>query len=168
MPYLRTASGKIEFASDAAKAAGASAVPTWADAQETASEETPHLLVGEQIIHSGTFTTEAAKLMEISKKYNLDAAWINADVAEKKGISEGDKVKLSTAEGSVTVRAHVTGLICPAAVWVPAHYGASSDKLAEAAGFGAAVKQLVPTATDSVTGAAMMGEAVVSIEKAGA
>ena len=168
MPYLRTASGKIEFSSDAAKAAGASAVPTWTDTQEPASEEIPHLLVGEQIVHSGTFTTEAAKLMEISKKYNLDAAWINADVAKKKGIAEGDKVKLSTAEGSVTVRAHVTGLISPAAVWVPAHYGATSDKLAEAKGFGAAVKQLVPTATDSVTGAAMMGEAVVSIEKAGA
>ena len=167
-PKFTTASGKIDFSSDAAKAAGYSAVPTWTDPQEQASQEMPHLLVGEQNVQFATYTTAAPKLTEISKKYNLDAAWINADVAAAKGISDGDNVKLTTAEGSVTVRAKVTKRICPSAVWMPAHYGATSDKLTEAKGFGAAAKKLIPYATDSATGAALMGETVVTIEKAGA
>ncbi len=168
VPYLRTKSGKIEFSSDAAKEAGLSAVPEWTDTQEPASAEMPHLLIGEQNIQSATYTLAAAKLTEISKKYDLDAAWINADVAKKKGIADGDDVKLTTAEGSVTVPAKVTGRICPSAVWIPAHYGATAEKISEAKGFGAAAKKLVPLASEPGTGAAMMGEAVVSIEKAGA
>ncbi len=167
-PAFKTASGKIDFASSAAAAAGYSKVPGWTDPQEPASEETPHLLVGEQNVQFATSTLAAPKLTEISKKYNLDAAWINADVAEKKGISDGDSVKLTTVEGSVTVRARVTGRICPSAVWMPAHYGATAAKITEAAGFGAAPKKLIPVATDAATGAALMGETVVSIEKAGA
>ncbi len=124
--------------------------------------------MGEQNVQFATSTLAAPKLTEISKKYNLDAAWINADVAEKKGISDGDSVKLTTVEGSVTVRARVTGRICPSAVWMPAHYGATAAKITEAAGFGAAPKKLIPVATDAATGAALMGETVVSIEKAGA
>ena len=167
-PYLRTKSGKVEFSSDAAKEAGLSAVPDWAEPQEPASKESPRLLIGEQNIQSATYTLAADKLTEISKNYKLDAAWINSDVAEKAGIAEGDNVKLTTSEGSITVPAHVTACICPEAVWVPAHYGSTAEKISEAKGFGAATKKLVPLASEPGTGAAMMNEASVSIVKAGA
>lgn len=168
LPYLRTESGKIEFSSEVAKNAGANAVPTWEEPQNAASKEIPHLLIGEQVHHTSSFTTASSKLMAVSKMYNLDAAWVNSCIAQEKGINEGDNIKLTTSQGSITVRAHVTGLISPSAVWVPAHYGATSDGISQACGFGAAVKQLVGTTTDKTTGAAMMCETTVSIEKAGA
>lgn len=148
LPYLRTESGKIEFSSEVAKNAGANAVPTWEEPQNAASKEMPHLLIGEQVHHTSSFTTASSKLMAVSKMYNLDAAWVNSCIAQEKGINEGDNIKLTTSQGSITVRAHVTGLISPSAVWVPAHYGATSDGISQACGFGAAVKQLVGTTTD--------------------
>lgn len=172
MPYLRTASGKIDFSSQKLADAGLSAVPAWAAPKGVpdAASGRLRLLVGEQINQTHTYTVDAPQLTEISKLLELDRAWINDETARSLGIADGDDIVLvGDAEGaSVGVKAKVTSRIHPEAVWMPAHFGITSPDRAEAAGFGAAPKQLVPLAFEPGTGAAMMNEGVVSVRKAGA
>ena len=119
-------------------------------------------------MHTATATVEADKLMEISKMYELDAAWINAQSAQAKGINNNDKVKITTSEGSITVTAKVTNCISPYAIWMPVHYGNTSAELKESAGFGASPLQLIPQSMEPKTGAAMACEVLATVEKAGA
>lgn len=168
MPKFRTASGKIDFSSEAMEKAGLSAVPQWTDPQEDTNEFKTRLLVGEQVHQNRTYTIGSDMLTEVSKMYNLDRVWINKGVAEKKGIHDGDKVKVASSEGSLTVQAKVTNCIHPEAVWLPSHYGCTAKKIHEAEGFGVAPKQLIPFNLEPSTGAAMMNETIVTVEKAGA
>ena len=51
--------------------------------------------------------------------------WINADEAKKLGISEGDRVRVTSSDGthSGTIRAHVTEWIHPEAVFMVHGFG---------------------------------------------
>lgn len=160
-PYFTTASGKVEFAP-----AGVGA-PKWVDPANIPSKENPRLLVGQQAIHTASFTTASSQLMEISKMYELDAVWINEQVAEELGIHNGGRVKVSTNEGSITAPAKVTKLICPEAIWMPVHYGATSAEVSEAKGFGESALKLISLAAEPKTGAAMTFETLATIERAG-
>lgn len=161
-PYFTTASGKLEFAPEGIGA------PQWTEPEVTPTEDNPRLLIGQQALHTATATVEADKLMEISKMYELDAAWINAQSAQAKGINNNDKVKITTSEGSITVTAKVTNCISPYAIWMPVHYGNTSAELKESAGFGASPLQLIPQSMEPKTGAAMACEVLTTVEKAGA
>ncbi len=167
-PALATPSGKIEFSSSAVMPAGVKPLPTWAEQLGEASEELPRLLIGQQNIQQASALLASEKLIDAAKRYDLDRAWINSSVARAKGISDGDAVKLTTSMGSVTVAAKVTDRIHPAAVWLPAHFGADASSRKSASGFGAAAWQLVPFATSPADGGAKLTEVLVNVEKAGA
>lgn len=167
-PYYRTKSKKIDFSSSAFTAAGRSAVPTWTDPESEASEDHPRLLVGEQNIHTHTYTSNSARLMDVSKTYNLQRLWINSDFAQSLGVSENDTVEVSSDAGSFKTKVHVTNCIHPEAVWMASHYGCTSKDEKTAYNFGSAVKSIVPLASETGTGAAMVQEAVVSVKKVGA
>ena len=61
-----------------------------------------------------------------------------------------------------------TRLINPEAVYVPPHYGIESKEMAQAAGYGVSVWDIVPRASDAATGAGMVCEVPVEIRKVGA
>lgn len=168
VPYYRTKSGKVDFSSPTFEAAGLSAVPAWVEPGSASSANGPRLLIGEQLIHTHSATVDDARLMNVSKDYDLDRAWINDDYAASIGVSDGDEVEISSSEGSVKVRAKVTNCIHPEAVWLPAHYGCTSADEKEANGFGAAAKSIIPLASEPGTGAAMVQEAIVTVKKVGA
>lgn len=167
-PYLRTASGKIDFASDKFEKAGLTRVPAWVEPLDSTNEHLLRMLVGEEVVQSHTYTTDAPMLFEVAKMYNLDRAWVNTETAADLGIADGDEVELSTSEGSVKTQVKVTSRIHPEAVWVPTHYGITAEKMTEAKGFGFAPKQLIPLALEPGTGAGMMNEVNVSLKKVGA
>lgn len=167
VPYMRTESGKIDFASDKAEAAGLGRVPEWSDPAVSASEATPRLMVGEINTQSASYTLGADKLMAVADMYGLDRVWLNDSRAKELGIEDGNRVKLSTSEGSIEGRVKVTKLISPYAVWVPSHFGSQASAPADAKGFGIAPKQLIPLAQEPGTKAAMMNEVVASVVKVG-
>lgn len=167
-PHFTNESGKIEFSCAAYQEAGLTAVPTWVEPGTPESEQRFRLTLGEQILHSQTYTIYSEQLAEVSKMYNVQAAWINQSAAEALGISEGDSIEIATTAQSLQVRAHVTQCIHPSAIWLPVHFGSTAEKITTLKDFGVAPKQLLPLTLEPGTGAAMLQETSVSVKKVGA
>ena len=53
-------------------------------------------------IHTHTQTANCEPLMDITKSYGLDRIWINAEVAERLGIADGDEVTVDFDTGVIT------------------------------------------------------------------
>ena len=169
LPKWKTPTGKIQFASDACHDAGLPKVPEWKEPVVTVDEgETFRLIGGKQAVHTHTQTANIPELMNITKQYGLDRVWINASVAEKLGISEGDEVELSNSEHTGRVKAHVTQRINPTAVYLPSHYGCSSEEEKTAYNVGLRQMDFVPFRIEPGYGGVCSQETVVSLRKVGA
>ena len=169
LPKWKTPTGKIQFSSDACHDAGLPNVPEWKEPVVTVAEgETFRLIGGKQAIHTHTQTANIPELMNITKQYGLERVWINASVAEKLGISEGDEVELSNDEYTGRVKAHVTQRINPTAVYLPSHYGCSSEEEKTAYGVGLRQMDFVPFRIEPGYGGVCSQETVVSLRKVGA
>ncbi len=169
LPKWKTPTGKIQFASDACHDAGLPKVPEWKEPVVSVDEgETFRLIGGKQAVHTHTQTANIPELMNITKQYGLDRVWINASVAEKLGISEGDEVELSNSEHTGRVKAHVTQRINPTAVYLPSHYGCSSEEEKTAYNVGLSQMDFVPFRIEPGYGGICSQETVVSLRKVGA
>ena len=115
-----------------------------------------------------TYTADADKIAALAKDSGAERAWLNPQTATNLGIADGDEAELSTSTGKIRVKVRVTSLINPEAVYVPPHYGIESKEMAQAAGYGASVWDIVPRASDAATGAGMVCEVPVEIRKVGA
>ena len=166
--WLGTASGKVDFASEAFASAGYSPVPKYQEPSTPPNEYAPRLITGTQIFQNRAFTTDADKLAEVARDTGADRAWINPSTAALFGVADGDTVEISAGGQSVKATARVTERIHPQAVYLPPHYGAASPHLSQVEGYGARQQALVPRAAEETTGAGMVCEVVVSIRKVGA
>ena len=191
-PSWKTPSGKVQFTSDACEQAKLSAAPSWIapavavyteenttdtdiDAASTASastkkedEATLRLISGPQAIQADTSTVDIAQLTDIAKKYHLESLWINASVAKRLGISDGDTVQVSNDLHTATVRAKVTERINDLCVFLPIHYGTTATSLKEAYGVGLQPARFRSFAQEPAYGSGMSQEALVTIRKVGA
>ncbi|MBI2953152.1 MAG: molybdopterin-dependent oxidoreductase [Chloroflexi bacterium] len=70
--------------------------------------------------HNDSSTASSMWLNEITHDNPL---WINAEVAKQKGISKGDKVRVTTPAGTLTVHAQPTQGIHPGVVAIGSHCG---------------------------------------------
>jgi len=168
VPKFKTPSGKIEFKSDKVAAAGLNAVIGWVEPKATPAAGEYYFIGGKQSIHCHTMSTNIESLMDVSKTYNLERLWMNADDAKKQGIEEGDTVEISSTEHTAQVGVHVTERLIPGTVYVPTHYGGSSPYLTHGYGFGICMPDFVPFDMEPGTGATMSEEVTVSIRKVGA
>jgi formate dehydrogenase alpha subunit len=69
------------------------------------------------------------KTAVVEQKQPENFVEIHEDDAARLGIRHGDKVRVATRRGAVTVSAHVAGKVRPGALWMPFHYGESSTNL---------------------------------------
>lgn len=168
MPYLRTASGKIDFASPTFEAAGLSAVPTWTSPAVEETNGSLRLMVGQEVVFQDTFCDASPYLMTLAEKYQLQQAWVNSETAAALGIADGDTVEITSPQASIKVPAKVTELIAPNVVWMPAHFGSVYGQASGEALFGAAPKPLIAWQLEKGTGAGMMNETAVTLKKVGA
>lgn len=168
VPEWKTPTGKIQFTSEAASAAGLSAAPVWVEPAVMPAGNQLRLIGGKQAIHSHTQTANIEDLMQITKDYDLTRVWINADVAEKLGIADGDGVEVSNEKHTGRCRAKVTQRINPTALYMPSHYGCSSPDQHTAYGVGLRQMDFVPFRIETAYGAACTQEALVSVKKVGA
>ncbi len=163
-----TSDKKVHFTSEACEAAGFPASPGWLEPKVTPGEGEFRLIGGKQAIHTHTQTANIPALMEITKKYGLERIWMNADVAEKMGIADGDEVELSSETHTGRTRVKVTQRIEPTSIYLPSHYGCSVPEQKTAYQVGLRQMDFVPFHIEPGYGGTMSQETIVTVKKVGA
>ena len=101
---------------------------------EVPSEEYPLILTtGRNLFHyhTGTMTRRSPMLERLSPEPYVE---VNNSDAKAHGISEDDRVSVSTRRGTITLKARVTDRIIPGSIFIPFHYAeAPANRLTNAA-----------------------------------
>ncbi len=156
-----TRSGKVELYSERLKENGHDPLPVYQPpAQPPAGKF--RLVIGRKAYFTHASTTNNPWLLDFSPENRL---WIHPDSARAAGVADGDRVEVSSASGSVTLRASVTQEIRPDCVFLLHGFGKKSPKLKRAYNRGGADAALLETAWDRVSGNAAMHETFVKVSK---
>lgn len=162
-PEFGTPSGKIEFYSLQLQEAGFDPVPKF-----TKPEQPPpgyfRLLFGRAPVHSFGRTQTNRILMDMMEENEV---WVNADVANRFGLANGQYVKLKNQDGIVSnkVKVRVTERIRTDCVFMVHGFGHNSRMLKRAYMKGASDSQLVTKyATDPLMGGTGMNVNFVTFE----
>ncbi|MCJ7562646.1 MAG: formate dehydrogenase subunit alpha [Thermoplasmata archaeon] len=89
---------------------------------EQTSEEYPFILTtGRNLFqfHTGTMTRRSPKLEREAPEPYVE---VNTTDAKRLGISDGDRVRVSSRRGEISLKARVTGWIMPGVIFIPFHY----------------------------------------------
>ncbi len=116
---FKTPSGKIEFTSSLLEDAGFPSLPPYAPVNEPPDRQF-RLVVGRTGLHTHVSTQNVPYLNELMKENLL---WINNTKAADLGISDGAVVEVSSACGKGRIKAFVTDLIHPEAVFMVHGFG---------------------------------------------
>lgn len=116
---FKTPSGKIEFVSSLLENAGFESLPAY-QPMPSPPENQFRLIVGRCALHTHVSTQNNPYLNELAPENTL---WINAEKAGELGIGNGDWVEVSSSRGSGKIKAFVTELIHPEAVFMLHGYG---------------------------------------------
>ncbi|HXV36389.1 MAG TPA: formate dehydrogenase subunit alpha [Myxococcota bacterium] len=101
----------------------------WSSADELPSDAYPLVLNTGRVLehwHTGSMTRRAKALDAIEPEAFVG---IHPDDARALGIEEGDRVRVSSARGSIALRARVGDCEHPGAVFIPFHYREASANL---------------------------------------
>jgi thiosulfate reductase/polysulfide reductase chain A len=159
---LKTPSGKIEFKSSLLEDAGFQSFPPY----ETVAppvEERFRLVVGRNALHTHVSTQNNAYLNELCGENRL---WINTERADALGIKDSGLVEISSAAGSGTMKAHVTDLIHPEAVFLLHGFGHEAKLAARSYNRGVSDSQLQENITDKVGGSPALHDTFVTVKAA--
>ncbi len=161
---FKTPSGKIELVSKELKEHGFDPVPKY-----TKHEQPPEgwfrLIYGRAQVHTFSRTTNNPSLWELMEE---NVAWINARVAKRIGIKNGDYVVLINQDGikSNKVRAKVTERIRSDCIYIVHGFGSTSKLLKKAYLRGADDQQLISKyAIDPISGSVGMRVNFVKVSK---
>lgn len=92
------------------------------DPAELPDEEYPMTLTTGRVLYQYHTRTMTGKVEGLNKKAPESYVEINPDTASKLGINDGDKVKVSSRRGSITVKAKVSDIVEKAVVFIPFHF----------------------------------------------
>ncbi len=143
---------------------GIDAMPTWRDELYTPTPQGKFRFISgrhAQFTQSGT-ANNALLLNMLSENY----LWINKRVAAEKGITLGDKVEVSSAIGSVVIRAYPTEKIATNVLFFVHGFGAESSELTLAHHRGANDNLIIEDLYEKSFGSAAMHETIVDIRRA--
>jgi thiosulfate reductase/polysulfide reductase chain A len=158
---FNTSSGKIEVYSETLGNAGFSPWPTWEEPPVPGENEF-YLLTG-KVAQQTQFGTQNNLLLH---KYSDEPRlWMNAKVAEQKGLADGDWVEVTSQVGIAHCRLHTTEAIRPDCVYLTPGYGHLSKGLTTAFGIGASDSALHVTYTDPISGSQALTQTFVTIKK---
>jgi thiosulfate reductase/polysulfide reductase chain A len=107
-----TPSGKFEIYSQKMAEAGLNPLPTYLpiETHKKLKEDELILVTFQWNVHTHFSTANCKWLSEI---IHSNPAWIHPQTAEKKGIREGDKIRVTSRVGSIETRAYITQGIHP-------------------------------------------------------
>jgi thiosulfate reductase/polysulfide reductase chain A len=116
---FKTPSGKIEFISSLLEDAGFESFPAY-EHMPSPPENQFRLVVGRCALHTHVSTQNNLYLSEIVPENRL---WINSRAAADLGIADGSLVEIASSRDSGTIKAYVTDLIHPEAVFMLHGFG---------------------------------------------
>ncbi len=158
-----TPSGKIEFYSTGLRDRGFDPVPKY-----TKHPQPPpgsfRLLFGRAPVHTFGRTQSNPILHDMMAENEV---WVNADIAARVGLHDGDRVRLKNQDGVISnpVRLKATNRIRPDCVFMVHGFGHTAIRLRRAFGKGASDSQLVTRyAVDPLMGGTGMNVNFVTLE----
>jgi thiosulfate reductase/polysulfide reductase chain A len=160
---FRTPSGKIELASERMRRRGYAPVPDYIPPSEIPKGQF-RLLVGRSAIFTHASNQNNPWLNELMPENGL---WINANEAARRGIVDGELVRVTSPVGEVQVKACVTERIRPDCVYLPHGFDHISSMLSRVHGVGACDSDLLITREDEITGNAALHETMVTVTGSG-
>ncbi|MFH1933971.1 MAG: molybdopterin-dependent oxidoreductase [Pseudomonadota bacterium] len=159
---FKTPSEKIEFKSSLLENAGFESFP--------ACEPTPvpskgqfRLVVGRNALHTHVSTQNNPYLNELSSENVL---WINSEKAADLGINDGDLVQVSSKVGSGKIKAFVTDLIHPEAVFMLHGFGHDSKSATRSYNMGVSDALLQENISDMIGGSPALHDTFVTVKQA--
>lgn len=156
---FKTPSGKIEFVSSLFENNGIPSFPAY-EPVSPPEEGAFRLMIGRTAAHTHVSTQNYPLLNELVPENVL---WINTREAEKLGIKDGQMVEVSSSRGSETVRAFVTDLIHPEAVFMLHGFGRKVPVLTRCYKKGASDTMLQENVTDMVGGSPALQHVYVKV-----
>ena len=160
--HWNTPSGKIELHSETLARVGFPAVPTWEPPPEPAAGQF-YLLTGKEA-QATQFASQNNQLLH--KVADEPRLWMNAQVADDRGLRENDWVEVTSEVGQVHMRLLPTVGIRPDCVYMTPGYGHLSKGLTTAYGIGACDSVLHVTYADPASGGQALSQTFVTVGKA--
>jgi len=158
---FKTPSGKIELASSLLEDAGFPSFPDY-EPMGSPPENQFRLITGRCALHTHVSTQNNLYLNELAPENIL---WINSGEAEKLGIKDRDMVTISSSRGSGEMRAFVTDLIHPEAVFMLHGYGHESQLASRSFNKGVSDGVLMENISDRVGGSPALHDTFVTVTK---
>lgn len=156
---FKTPSGRVEFVSSMLENAGFESFPLY-ESMPSPPEGQFRLTVGRCALHTHVATQNNPYLNELMSENVL---WINTERAAAKGIKTGDSVEVVSKKGSGRIKAYVTDLIHPEAVFMLHGFGHESRMANRSYNKGLADGLLQENVTDRVGGSPALHHTFVSI-----
>ena len=159
---FKTKSGMIEFKSSLLEEAGSKSFPTYEPVPEPPDGKF-RLVVGRTALHTHISTQNNPYLNEIISENVL---WINENKAGELGIKDGDTVEVSSSVGSGKIRAKVTDLIHPEAVFMLHGFGHEAKLATRSYKKGLSDAVLQENITDKIGGSPALHDTFVTVQPA--
>ncbi|MBC8442119.1 MAG: molybdopterin-dependent oxidoreductase [Deltaproteobacteria bacterium] len=157
---FKTPSGKIEIKSSLLEDAGFSSFPAY-ESIEPPPENKFRLVVGRNAQHTHVSTQNNEYLNYICSENEL---WINDKKAAKLGINNGDQIKVTSAVGQGTIKAKVTNLIHPEAVFMIHGFGHEAKSASRSFAKGVSDALLQENIYDKIGGSPAYHDTFISVE----
>ena len=157
---FKTPSGKIEFTSSLLEDNGFPSFPPYEPLE--VSDDRFRLMVGRCIAHTNVMTQNNPYLNELVPENRL---WINAKRAAVLGVNDGETVAVSSAAGEGRIRAFVTDMIHPEAVFMLHGFGHREPESRRSCGRGMADAEVQEPIMDNVGGSPALDHTLVSVSK---
>ena len=159
---FKTPSGKIEFKSSLLEDAGYASFPEYTPVP-VAQDGRFRLVVGRVVLHTHVSTQNNPYLHEL---YPENTLWINSAKAAALGIKNDDVVEVTSSVGAGVLKAHVTDLIHPEAVFMVHGFGHEAQLAARCYNRGVSDSVLQENITDKVGGSPAFHDTFVTVKAA--
>ncbi len=159
---FKTPSGKIEFQSSLLEAAGYASFRDYIPVPAAESGRF-RLVVGRVVLHTHVSTQNNPYLNEL---FPENALWINSAKAAELGIKNDALVEVASSAGSGVLKAHVTDLIHPEAVFLVHGFGHEAKLAARCYNRGLSDSVLQENITDKVGGSPAFHDTFVTVKAA--
>ena len=157
---FKTPSGKIEFKSSLLEDAGFESFPSYKPIPKPLQGKF-RLVVGRNALHTHVSTQNNPYLNDLCSENLL---WINEKMAADLGIKDGGRVKVASKVGSGEIKAKVTDLIHPEAVFMLHGFGHTSPSAERSYNRGLSDALLQENLTDKIGGSPALHDTFVSVQ----
>ncbi|MDZ7663972.1 MAG: molybdopterin-dependent oxidoreductase [Desulfotignum sp.] len=158
---FKTPSGKIEFKSSLLEDAGFPSFPPYESPSQPAEPDKQfRLVVGRTALHTHISTQNVPYLNELMHENVL---WINKEKASDQGIQDGATVEVASSRGKGRIKAFVTDLIHPEAVFMAHGFGHEAKRAARSYNRGLSDAVLQENVYDKVGGSPAFHDTFVTV-----